>query len=688
MKRLQFFVVFAVFVIFAMLPGGGYLIWKQHKLAAQQAAERQKQAEERQRQAEKEAKTLKMLKEAVVRTEKNQLGRGREETIIELREKNAKQFLNDVNLVLQSGGFAPLDKDFQHDFVGLTVLTECDAYDTLRLLKLKDKLLQAKTVEDFRSAAAGADLSLEEKEKLFAECFGGGVRGWRVNYIKVMRKRHQEQLKALRAGLAYLEAQKAKIEQQAFEKVRGQLESGSDYKSKFKFGDEKDRAVLRNARDTETVYCSQFGLNKSCGWKELSRLEAETRQVIDEGNLFIPTNKKILRGLRLFPGRDDNPYFATENGCLIERATKTVVYVIPNREGKYEIPSGIVSIGGNAFQDCNNLQRIELPESLQTIGRHAFNNCDNLTAIKIPEGVTEIGDDVFDDCWALQSVELPESLKTIGRHAFGNCWALQSVELPESLKTIGARAFALCKTLTAIKIPEGVTAIEENTFWYCENLRSIELPESLKTIGKGAFVGCHKLTAIKIPEGVTEIGDDAFHDCWALQSVELPESLRSIGMKAFRDCRNLTAIKIPEGVTTIGEEAFQYCNNLRSIELPESLKTIGKGAFRGCHKLTAIKIPEGVTAIEENTFWYCENLRSIELPESLKTIGRSAFGKCEDLTAIKIPEGVTTIGEEAFRGCKSLTYIEIPEDVKIGRWAFAVYTNVMKTPSTKSLQKK
>ena len=48
-----------------------------------------------------------------------------------------------------------------------------------------------------------------------------------------------------------------------------------------------------------------------------------------------------------------------------------------------DIPSGVTSIGNNAFQNCTNLTAIDIPSSVTSIGNNAFTGCTNLTAITI-----------------------------------------------------------------------------------------------------------------------------------------------------------------------------------------------------------------------------------------------------------------------------------------------------------------
>ena len=160
------------------------------------------------------------------------------------------------------------------------------------------------------------------------------------------------------------------------------------------------------------------------------------------------------------------------------------------------IPDSIITIGDNAFSDCDSLTSIEIPDSVTTIGSSVFSACSNLTSIEIPDGVTTIGDYAFQYCSSLTSIEIPDSVTTIGFGVFQYCSSLTSIEIPDSVTTIGLDAFAFCSSLTSIEIPDGVTWIEYRVFSNCSSLTSIEIPNSVTWIGDEAFYNCISLKSI------------------------------------------------------------------------------------------------------------------------------------------------------------------------------------------------
>jgi len=573
-----------LFVILAVLAGGGYLNWK-HREAVKQERLRQAALEKRQKI---DAEALKKLKAAVAAAAGYQLGRGLERPnststaslragagydeyrkqlerdylewkeqrarASDTRMKNAERFLNEIDSILRSAGYQALDADFQYDFKFLTIYNRGDAYDTLGLLKLRDKLQNSASVAEFCDAAKKADLPIETKEKLAAKFYFGkdysaadGGRMLRGLMVQAQRKRHGETREALQKGLEYLDARIGELKKKAFGRVKNQLSSSifDSYDEVLEKGDAKDRAVLQNALKGENIRCSKFGLNKYYSWKELVELREETRKSLADMKRFVPANKKILRGVSLFPGKDDNPFFATENGCLIDRKTNRLLYVIPREKDDYVIPSRVTSIASDAFCDCGDfigispkkiirvgvgeldekqvqalrecklvgvadMTKVVVPEGMTEIGKRMFSGCEKLASVTLPPSVTSIGDEAFYECKALEKITLPPSVTSIGAYAFRSS-GLTAIVIPDGVKSIGKNAFAF-SALSSVTLPSGLVRVEEETFYWCK-LKTVTIPAGVSSIEKSAFEGCRDLRTVTLPAGLTSIADSAFKEC-------------------------------------------------------------------------------------------------------------------------------------------------------------------------------
>jgi hypothetical protein len=119
-----------------------------------------------------------------------------------------------------------------------------------------------------------------------------------------------------------------------------------------------------------------------------------------------------------------------------------------------------------------------------TNGKVTITDCDNVAngELVIPdtiEGnpVISIGDNAFGDCENLTSITIPESVTSIGIRAFWSCTSLASITIPESVTTIDDNAFAFCSKLTNVSIPGGVTLVGKGAFIRCSSLINISVDE-------------------------------------------------------------------------------------------------------------------------------------------------------------------------------------------------------------------
>ena len=90
---------------------------------------------------------------------------------------------------------------------------------------------------------------------------------------------------------------------------------------------------------------------------------------------------------------------------------------------------------------------IVLSSSITFIGSFAFSGC-SIPSISIPTGVTSIGANAFEFCASLTSVTLPSSITTIDEYAFQNT-GISSLVIPTGA-TLGQNVFLDCSSLTTL----------------------------------------------------------------------------------------------------------------------------------------------------------------------------------------------------------------------------------------------
>ncbi len=381
----------------------------------------------------------------------------------------------------------------------------------------------------------------------------------------------------------------------------------------------------------------------------------------------------------------ENTKYHVDNNCLIETATKKLVFgsknsVIPTDGSvtaighsafryrgveRMNIPDCIVSIGSYAFEYCSELIEIHIPDSVTTISSGAFRGCQKLTGITIPKNVASIENDSFNECSNLSRINVDrENLKY---HSDGNCL----IETDKKTLVLG------CKN-SVIPADGSVTIIGNNAFYGCHNLTNITIPYKVTTIGFYAFSNCYKLRSIVIPENVSSINKDAFSNCYNLVEV-INKSNLYIGKGSYSVTYGSLgeyAIVVHEGESKIVDKngflfitdedanknyligydgnnsnlalpddyngetyeiyryAFEYLDDLKSVDIPKNAVVIGSSSFRGCSQLTDVNIKVGVEIIGNYVFANCDNLKSITLPNTIELIVYDAF-QSSNITEIK-----------------------------------------------------
>ncbi|MHC1680543.1 MAG: leucine-rich repeat protein [Methanomassiliicoccales archaeon] len=165
----------------------------------------------------------------------------------------------------------------------------------------------------------------------------------------------------------------------------------------------------------------------------------------------------------------DNQFYLSIDGVLYDKAITNLIQFPGGIGGEFEIPNSIISIGGDAFQDCRSLTYVKIPDSVITIGSNAFWDCNSLTSIIIPSGVTRILSNTFYRCYSLTSITIPSSVMEICGYAFQYCTSLTNITLPSSIEKIRSYAFGNCVSLTQIYFEGDAPTIDSNSWIYEHN---------------------------------------------------------------------------------------------------------------------------------------------------------------------------------------------------------------------------
>ncbi len=77
-----------------------------------------------------------------------------------------------------------------------------------------------------------------------------------------------------------------------------------------------------------------------------------------------------------------NPSYTSVGGVLFDKEiTELIQYPANKADTEYTIPSGVTTIGWDAFYGCESLTSVTIPDSVTVIGEWAFYGCDYLTDV-------------------------------------------------------------------------------------------------------------------------------------------------------------------------------------------------------------------------------------------------------------------------------------------------------------------
>lgn len=238
---------------------------------------------------------------------------------------------------------------------------------------------------------------------------------------------------------------------------------------------------------------------------------------------------------------------------------------------------------GSGLQGLDNrrfLERVILPADLKSIGQSAF-LCSAVKEVSFPSGLESIGDQAFSRCKYLTGISLPSNLKMMGRLCFDKCEGLTEITIPSGVSRIPDNAFDGCVNLSSVTIEGDVSEIGNYAFNECVGLRHANLGNSLIAIGDYAFRECTSLSDIQFAASLVNIGQSAFYNDCSLKRIEIPHSVESIGKYAFYNCTSAKQLSLSNQLVEIEDGTFMSCNGYSDLRLGDKIRKIGQSALSG-----------------------------------------------------------------------------------------------------------
>lgn len=252
---------------------------------------------------------------------------------------------------------------------------------------------------------------------------------------------------------------------------------------------------------------------------------------------------------------------STLNSVKIGKSVTTI-----GRQAFSECPAlTSVTLGENlkfiktsAFERCTVLSDIILPSSLQVIDSRAFHST-ALVSVSVPSSVVNIGKDAFNDIYALKEIKVDEA-NTVYSDIDGVLCSKTKTVLLRYPNSKG-------KTYT---VPNTIKKIYDGAFSYCPELETVVFPASVISYGNNIFASNSKLKSITIlnPEPATLESSFNVSDVFILvpkQSVNLYRNTyrwRDMNIKAIGSIAESITMGAAELTLEVGSESQLQCTVL------------------------------------------------------------------------------------------------------------------------------
>lgn len=402
---------------------------------------------------------------------------------------------------------------------------------------------------------------------------------------------------------------------------------------------------------------------------------------------------------------ENHPFYTTDNGVLISKQYKTLMFCPVGFSGDYVIPQGIDSIARGAFNN-SKLVNVEIPSSVSFIGSQAFGYCDDLTGIKLhtrPEFFNIEGDPFYGDTLTNCVLYVPYQTATLYKSKtpwkyFGNIIASDSgVYVNQSAMTLSCGMDS-----TSIIIHSTVDwQVQTDQTWLQLNKSSGSAGTDTVLVYHDANIGKERkgrisFTTDQYQPQIVQVIQNGAPVLIQLQAGGLSDSIpavdrnsiKSLVLQGTMDARDFKFIRDSllqlnvldmKNVQIVAYSGPDGTRENLSVYEQDVIPPYGlfSGLIGPSHKLQKVYLPENTKAVGDAAFVYCSLLDSVYFGQKLETIGLSGFQGCYNLKSIDLPVTLKRLKSYAFMSCWNIKKVVVHNNVPINLNAdFSVFSDL------------
>lgn|GEM_PF-367487 len=331
------------------------------------------------------------------------------------------------------------------------------------------------------------------------------------------------------------------------------------------------------------------------------------------------------------------------------------------------VPEGVRELAPCLFWDNQKIKEVVLPKSLVSISGDTFYNCANLEKVNIPENVKYMGNNPFAGCPKITVDNESKSFSLVEGVLYNKDFtrliyypissANEKYAIDPRCKIVGKHSFYLCNNLKEVIVPSSVIKLENNPFSGCTRLTLKNDSPFYHVVDSviydrdySSVIGC--LNSIDTDElvlkDVKRICRNSFWNCKGIRKIVFPKTLQDIGYNPFVGCSNIEFVSYSDNYIVYNNALFTKDKSklvcypakyaVGKISLPDETTTLERGAFSGCEKMTSINL-HNVSIISKTCFTNCNGLEKVYCPDLVAYIGEWAFAHCENLKELSVFKG-------------------------------------------------
>lgn len=295
---------------------------------------------------------------------------------------------------------------------------------------------------------------------------------------------------------------------------------------------------------------------------------------------------------------EDNPVYSSSDGILYDK-NKTELLTYPAAKGgTYTMPETVTTVAANAFDNCDNLEKVILSSKVDSVSPNAFgtNNDDTDTKInvKVPEDMDVSG-------VGLENIKASKHVIIYVADGSSAYLYLKDFDMYITVMTYPSKNGTKNENNTndskenntsdTSNGSNGKSGSNDDTVPPVPPVTPVP-PENDNTdaeIGKTYEAGSatYKVTS------ATEVSFTAPKDK-SIKKITIPATVTimnksynvtSVAKGACKGCKKLTTVTVGKNVKSIGDEAFMNCIKLKKMTVGKNVTTIGKKVFSGDKKL-------------------------------------------------------------------------------------------------------